>query len=137
MSRAAQVAGAALGRELASISERRGRLQDRLAALSREIAELDEEQSRVEKALEALGAFAKPAPARERPGPKAGGRVIDNVVAAIGRFGLDPWTPKQVATAADIPQTSVAPYLTQLVAAGRIRRTARGEYRTCIAKVAS
>lgn len=136
MSRAAQVAGAALGRELASISDRKGRLQDRMAALAREIADLDEEQGRVEKALDALGAFASPAPARERPA-REGARVIDNVVTAIGQFGLDPWTPRQVATAAGIPLRSVAPYLTQLVAAGRIRRTARGEYRTCVAKVAS
>ena len=117
-------------RSLKRLQGEREAAMERLASIEdalRPLTELGDGVVTTRRAIAAANGTASP----------GGRRRIDDVVHAIGSFGLDPWTPRQVAETAGIPLTSLSPYLTQLVAAGRIRRTARGEYRTMIAKVAS
>lgn len=129
MSRGAAVR--AIVAELERVQSERKRLQLAVANLHGTLAALEEEETALERARDAIGGGAE----AERA-PRQSGRTVI-VVQAIGRFGLDPWTSAQLVAATGIPVPSVSPILSRLLAQGRIRRTARGEYRTCVARVAS
>lgn len=67
----------------------------------------------------------------------SGLRRIDMVVDAIGKFGLDEWTPAQIAEATGLTRAVVSPYVYTLLNANRIRRVGRGCYRTVAGTIAS
>lgn len=130
--RGVATAARAIAAELERVQKERQRLQEHVAELHHEIAELELRAAALEQAGDALrGTGLDVEPSRRR----SARRAIDIVVEAIGKFGLDPWTSRQLVVATGLAQPTVSPILSRLLAEGRIRRTARGEYRTLIAKV--
>src|SRR6185437_15640383 len=113
----AQKERARLTAKLGALKRRESKIRAERAAVERRLGEIDAVFAPLKQSL--AGANVVAAPPRET-GSRGG--AMNEIVVAIGKFGLRDFTPADVLNTTGLSMQTIYSLLSQLTAAGRIRR---------------
>jgi|SRR5580704_496952 hypothetical protein len=129
--KAAQKERSQLTTKIDRLKKRETAIRSERVSAERRIGEIDTAFAPLRQTL--AGANVVVAAPRET-GERGG--AMNEIVVAIGKFGLRDFTPGDVLSTTDLSMPTIYSLLSQLATAGRIRRISPGVYRTAQAKIA-